>query len=134
MQLFYSKPLCKIADLISSRGEDQVLLLLYSRRTPACAGDFAACLGLTSGRVANLLKQLERKEYIMRTSDPGDRRRVQISLTEKGNAYASETYEKTLRDYKWLLTRLGDKDSQEFMHVLKLGVTLLGQHEELFKE
>lgn len=132
MQLTYSKPLCKIADIIASRGEDQVLLLLYSRQKPACAGDFAAILGLTSGRVANLLKQLERKGYIMRVPDSNDRRKVQISLTEAGKSYACAAYKKALEGYEWLLTALGEQDSQEFMRVLKLGVTLLNQHEELF--
>lgn len=134
MQLVYSKPLCKFADLISSRGEEQVLLLLYFRNAPACAGDFAVCLGLTSGRVANLLKQLERKGYIMRISDAKDRRKVQISLTEEGKQYACKVYEKTLCEYKSLFAQLGDQDAQEFMRVLKLGVHLLNQHEGLFRE
>lgn len=133
-QLMYSKQLCKIADIIASRGEDLALLLLHARNDAVYAGEFTTALGLTTGRVANLLKQLERKGYITRKPDPEDRRKIRISLTETGISRAHEAYECMLKDYIWLMEGLGEQDSQQLIRVLKQGAELIHQHETLFEK
>lgn len=133
-QIMYAKQLCKIADIIASRGEDLALLLLHSRNDAVYAGEFTTALGLTTGRVANLLKQMERKGYITRIPDTEDRRKICISLTETGIACAAEAHARMLKDYVWLLEGLGEQDSRQFIRVLRQGAELLHQHETLFEK
>ena len=133
-QIMYSKQLCKIADIISSRGEDLALLVLNNRNDSVYAGEFTTALGLTTGRVANLLKQMERKGDITRVPDTEDRRKTRISLTETGVRRAHEAYDRMLKDYVWLLEGLGEQDSQQLIRVLKQGAELLHQHETLFEK
>ncbi|MGH7530012.1 MAG: MarR family transcriptional regulator, partial [Gemmatimonadales bacterium] len=47
-------------------------------RGSASPGELAAALGLTTGSVTAMLDRLERMGYLSRTSDPADRRRVQV--------------------------------------------------------
>ena len=126
-QMMYSKQLCKIADIISSRGEDLALLVLHNRNDSVYAGEFTTALGLTTGRVANLLKQMERKGDITRVPDTEDRRKTRIRR-------AHEAYDRMLKDYVWLLEGLGEQDSQQLIRVLKQGAELLHQHETLFEK
>ena len=81
MQVENARPLSWIADCIAARGEEQLLLMLAHRDKAVCAGELAECVGLTSGRVANILKQLERKGYIERTPGTQDKRKVLVCLT-----------------------------------------------------
>lgn len=133
-QLTYSKQLCKIADIIASRGEDLALLLLHDRNDTVYAGEFTTALGITTGRVANLLKQMERKGYVTRVPDSADRRKIRINLTETGICQAQKAYNHMLGDYVWLLEGLGEQDSQQLIRVIKQGTALFRQHETLFDE
>ena len=109
-------------------------MMLAHRDKAVCAGELAECVGLTSGRVANILKQLERKEYIERTPGTQDKRKVLVCLTAAGREYAKQVYHKEVDGYAWLLRVLGEADAREFMRLLKQGVKLLGSHhDELFQ-
>ena len=131
MQVENARPLSWIADCIAARGEEQLLLTLAHRDN---AGELAECVGLTSGRVANILKQLERKGYIERTPGTQDKRKVLVCLTAAGREYAKQVYHKEVDGYAWLLCVLGEADAREFMRLLKQGVKLLGSHhDELFQ-
>lgn len=132
-QLMYSKQLCKIANVIASRGEDLALLLLLDKKDIMYVGDFAIALGLTTGRVTNLLKQMERKGYITRIPDTEDRRKICISLTEIGIHCANKAHDRMLKDYICLMQALGEQDAQQLVRVLKQGAELLRQHEQLFE-
>jgi DNA-binding MarR family transcriptional regulator len=46
------------------------------------AGELAERAGLTTGAVTAVLDRLEAKDYVRRVPDPGDRRRVQLEVTE----------------------------------------------------
>lgn len=134
MQVENARPLSWIADCIAARGEEQLLLMLAHRDKAVCAGELAECVGLTSGRVANILKQLERKGYIERTLGKQDKRKVLVCLTAAGREYAKQVYRKEVDGYAWLLRVLGEADAREFMRLLKQGVKLLGpHHDELFQ-
>lgn len=48
------------------------------------SGELADSMDLTSGRIANILKSLEKKDMIVREKAPGDKRYVIARLTDKG--------------------------------------------------
>ncbi len=49
-------------------------------------GEVAARMHITSGTVTSLLDNLERKSYVMRSSDRDDRRRVLVDITPAAQA------------------------------------------------
>ena len=46
-------------------------------------GEVAARMHITSGTVTSLLDNLERQNYVVRSSDPDDRRRVLVDITPR---------------------------------------------------
>ena len=56
------------------------------------AGELAAAIRLSRGAVTTVLDRLERRGLVIRTRDPGDRRRVTLKLTPEANRLAWEAY------------------------------------------
>ena len=65
-------------------GENGVLFQLQNNGGKLSSGELAESLDLTSGRIANILKSLEKKSLILRERDSSDRRHVMASLTDLG--------------------------------------------------
>lgn len=110
-----------------TRGETAVLLFLSHRRggprrpgRDACLtpGDLAAALGLSSARVANILKSLERKGRVERLHDTVDRRRVLVRLTPAGQKEVRRRGEEMLAGTTCLLTALGPEDGRAAVRIL----------------
>jgi DNA-binding MarR family transcriptional regulator len=55
-------------------------------------------LGIPGSTLTGILDRMEKKEYIVRTRDPGDRRVVLVKLNDKLRASAS-TMEDTVREF-----------------------------------
>ncbi len=101
----------------STRGEDGALLWLYLHDGKAIAGSLAKALSLTSGRIANILKQLETKGFITRSANSEDRRRINVLLTQSGQDYIRRLYEEDLDTCSRLLEKLGKTDAQEYLRI-----------------
>ena len=83
-----------LEDFDLSHGEWRVLTSLRwsepeHRRTP---GELAKANDLSSGAMTNRLDRLEAAGLVRRLPDPGDRRAIQVELTEKGR----ETWERSV--------------------------------------
>ena len=103
----------------ASTGENGVLYRLYiSDSDRMLAGDLARSMGLTSGRIANILKQLEAKSYVVRSTGASDRRKVYVALTDAGRAHIEEVYDGNLRDIEKCLDKLGEEDAKEYIRIL----------------
>lgn len=61
-------------------------LSMLEREGPLSAGDLSARSGLAPASVTGILDRLERAGWIHRTRDPGDRRRVIVSLDAEATA------------------------------------------------
>ncbi|MFE0022069.1 MarR family winged helix-turn-helix transcriptional regulator [Amycolatopsis sp. NPDC059021] len=71
------------------------LLACLSRARPAqrlSAGQLMTQLQLTSGAVTNRVNRLERKGWVTREPDPGDRRSVLVALTDDGRERAVHVF------------------------------------------
>ena len=73
-----------------SQGEMAVLCYLLFSHNGASAGELTAEFKVRSSRTAAILNGLERKGYAVRSSDPEDKRRVRVYITEKGKKYHRE--------------------------------------------
>ena len=68
----------------------KVLMILSECDGEMTQRELTEKLGIQRASVSELLGKLEKKEYINRSQDEQDRRRVQISITEKGTAALQE--------------------------------------------
>ena len=119
MNLRYSKQVLQLASFLSASGEYSVLYYLFPDHRAVSAGELAEKLDLTPGRIANVLKALEKKEFISRYQDSDDRRRIRVTLTEKGHQYISSVCAETDRVYRALIERIGQKDAREFIRITR---------------
>ncbi|ALS25961.1 MarR family transcriptional regulator [Paenibacillus sp. 32O-W] len=75
-------------------------------------------LRVTSPTVTQLLKELESKRLIERSSDPADRRVVRIRLTKEGMQIANKAKRKLLHSLEGLVEFLGEEDSKRLAQLL----------------
>ena len=116
LQLDASSELGKLASAFLLRGEDSVLYRLDRRGGLANASQLADDAQLTSGRIANILRSLESKNYIERSQDSSDHRRVAVSITPAGRRHVAGMRERLLGYSNRLLEVLGPQDFAELCH------------------
>lgn len=82
-----------MADRLGLSRTDLAVLSLLGLRGPQSAGQLAEATGLTSGAVTGVIDRLERAGYARRAPDPGDRRRVIVSLLKERLTPVLRTHE-----------------------------------------
>lgn len=102
----------------TQRGEMAVLRLLAEENRQLLAGEISRGLGMTTSRIAAVLNSLEKKGMITRLADPGDRRRVVVALTGRGEDFCRARRRDAERDFTHLLERLGEEDARQFVRLL----------------
>ncbi|WP_066711869.1 MarR family winged helix-turn-helix transcriptional regulator [Clostridium sp. Marseille-P299] len=112
-----------------SKGEGGLLLYLC-KHSGASAGELKNEFEVGSGRIANALKSLESKGMIVRVSSPDDKRIVLVNITEKGKALVERRYKLFLKKMNMLLYEVGEKDTQEFLRILKRMIELSNKKQE----
>lgn len=119
-----------------SRGEMGVLGFLGQRGT-ASPTDLAKSLSVTTARIANTLKALERKGLVRRKVNPNDRRGVIVTITPEGRRFGEGQYRAAVADTKDLLAPLTEGERSQLASLVerlvvataeKRGVTLLPPH------
>jgi DNA-binding MarR family transcriptional regulator len=75
-------------------------------------------LGLDKMMVSDVLRTLERKGYVIRVSNPKDKRAKSLLVTEKGLKTAEKALEEALSIEDGFFSVLGD-DRDEFIRILK---------------
>lgn len=130
LQGTYLKEIYEISTGFVVRGEDAVLLCLYISDRPLLSGELVTRTGLTSGRIANILKSLEKAGMIVRISDRDDRRMVHVKLTDKGTAFSEKEFRDMVSRQKNILISLGEKDGSEFVRLIKKFLEYIRQNPE----
>ena len=106
--------------LDSIRGEYGVLRYLLYVEDHASAGRLSEQLHVVPGRITDTLNSLERKSLIERHSDPKDRRRVLVSITDAGREQAIQMMTRIHREYEGMFQILGREDTEELIRLLKI--------------
>lgn len=110
-------PLLRLTEVFV--GKTGVLTLLFRHTRPMLAGELASTLGLSTGRMASILKGLEGNGLVHRVSVPGDKRRVSVSLTPEGIQWAQGLYEHALAQVSRLLEDLGESDARDLLRLIE---------------
>ena len=109
-----------------SRGELAMLRMLEMHEGGECPmtpSELSQELGLTTARIANLLKSLERKGLVQRDHDSEDRRRVFVTLTDAGRAFGHQKQQEMHTMALRLIGHMGEDDAREFIRLLGRMVT-----------
>lgn len=129
MQLKYSKEISAFLDKASAVGQDRILIYLYKENDHILVGDLTNELQMSTGRIANILKELERKGYILRIQQREDKRKYEVCLTKSGKNYSRELYADMIASHKALMEQLGEADGEQFLRlsekVLQFGKTMV---------
>lgn len=133
-RLFYDhlRAVYRYDAVLSREGEDAVVMCLYYAGNSMLAGEIKRHTGLTTGRVANILRQLEAKAHIERSQDPEDRRRVHVHLTEKGLARAKTLQANAASIQSQLFRYLGESDALELERILGRCLTFAEENPQVF--
>lgn len=105
--------------LNASRGEMGVLGYLASHDNVTTPSKLIDALGVSSARVANALKTLERKGYIVRETNPDDGRSVIVRLTPEGRAYGDANFEAAVAHLGKLLSPLSEAEQIELARLVE---------------
>lgn len=111
----------------ATRGTPIVLGLLARQGGQSSPGALAACSGLSKGRISNIVTALEAKGYVEKRTADNDARSVVVTLTEKGRSVTDAHEQAIHRHTVWMLERLGPKDAQDGVRVLKHLAELAGE-------
>lgn len=86
------------------------------------------CLDLQKGSLTSMIDALEKEGLVCRKGDPGDRRKVLVSLTEKGKDYRDWFTGELEKNASEVLERLAEEDIVTYQESLK---TMLGTLKKL---
>ncbi len=100
------------------RGELAVLMALFEAREPLSPTVLGERTHLTSARMANILRALEEKGYVVREHAARDRRGVLVRITEAGAARAEQVRADGLRAVVRFLEELGPDDAREMVRLI----------------
>ena len=81
-------------------------------------GEVAARMHITSGTVTSLLDNLERKHYVVRSSDRDDRRRVLVDITPAAQGLLNEALPAIQQVARQLIDRIGPQRQQVLLDIL----------------
>ena len=95
------------------------MFCLHSSKDALLAGELGERTGLSTGRVSNILRQLEAKGLVSRLQDELDHRCVHVSLTKAGRAHAQQLESDAIKAHAALLERLGANDAAELVRIVR---------------
>ena len=102
-----------------SRGEMGILVYLYFIKDGMTSGELSEILSVSTGRVAAALKNLEKKALIVRSSNPSDKRKVHVFITDAGKKLVDDKHHKGIAMTEKVLKKLGEQDAKEFVRLIK---------------
>ena len=104
------------------RGEMKILSYICVEGGEFLPGQLASSLEMTGGRIAGILRSLEKKGYITRRTDELDRRRVLVSITESGREYIVNRSRALEARLDMLVNAMGKENTERFIDSLDLFV------------
>ncbi|SDD08296.1 DNA-binding transcriptional regulator, MarR family [Paenibacillus sp. UNCCL117] len=81
--------------------------------------DLSKLLQVTSPTVTQMINNLIKNDYVIRSIHPGDRRVAEITLTDKGEQIAQEAGELFTQLFNGLIDHLGKEQSDQLIALLE---------------
>ncbi len=114
----------------ADKGLGFVLIYLSKSCSEVYASTISEKMNISRARVAVLLKKLESKNYIEKTSSAKDARIEIIKPTKKGLEKANELIEKTLSTTAKVIEEVGLDDINKFIEISSKIKKVIGDNQE----
>jgi Transcriptional regulators len=98
-------------------GEIRILHFIKEKGRAVLPSELSADSFTSSARIAMALRGLERKGLVIRETDKLDRRRVLVTITEKGEKMINERHDALKRVIGKILDELGEEDTKEYVRI-----------------
>jgi DNA-binding MarR family transcriptional regulator len=108
----------QIAGELSLRQLSALYVIEHENTTP---GQLARRLMVTPAVVTGLIDRLERRDFVRRVSETGDRRRIHLELTEAGREAGASVRQEIVKLFSCSLSELTDDE----LETLSEGLTIL---------
>ncbi|MFH1152893.1 MAG: MarR family transcriptional regulator [Pseudomonadota bacterium] len=112
-----------------SMSQFHMLMLIRSQGT-VCVKDLSRYLCVSPPSASAMVERLVDKGLLVRTQSREDRRRVEISLSEKALDIMNEVEQRTFVTFVDLVEKLGPETTAQWCSVLEKIQTILKDHEE----
>ncbi len=116
------------------KGEDLFLVVLDETGGMSTPSKLAEYTDFTPARLSAIIKSLEGKGYLVREQDELDKRCSIIEITEKGMAHSKQLKEAAVRNSLNIIEKLGEKDSLEFLRLMKKLFVIMEKEEREVEE
>lgn len=104
----------------SIKGEMMVIKYLYTIEKTTSPKSLSEALNISSARIAVILNSLEKKDLIVRTMDPSDRRRISVELTNQGEKTAKFEMDKMRNVLIQIFIQMGETDTKHFIELVSV--------------
>lgn len=121
----------RLQTMIKGETGEKFIICYLALHEKVLPGKIAQQMNTTTAHVAKLLRGLDARGCINRTLDVNDRRRILVSLTDKGREEANQYAEGRLDFIESVFRRLGEEDATAYTRITK---KLLALYEEDEKE
>lgn len=108
-EFYFNKIFWNLSEFL--QGEMKVLTFIRHGEKDMLPGEIAAELNMTGGRIAGILRSLEKKGYIIRKTYDKDRRKVLVNITENGEAYVDKGTAALRRSIEELIRQMGNEET-----------------------
>lgn len=98
-------------------GIGAVLRLLYMEKKPVTAGKISDTLGISTARVAVLLRKMESKGLIIKEKNPLDARVTIVSLTDMGTEMIKEAWKEIQEQMGKIIDTVGEERLLEYIEI-----------------
>jgi DNA-binding MarR family transcriptional regulator len=120
-----------LCQLLGINRTDSRCLDILDQRGQMTAGALAQESGLSTGAITAVIDRLEKVGYAHRVTDPGDRRRVLVELTDKARAAGYELMAGPMIDAgQTLLRRYSEHDLELMIDFMEQGAEIRERHIE----
>ncbi|MGD6730992.1 MAG: MarR family winged helix-turn-helix transcriptional regulator [Pleomorphochaeta sp.] len=101
------------------RGKKRVIGYLTEIEDGIHPSKLCQFMGVSTARIATILKSLEKQNLITRKIYSSDKRKVVVNLTEKGKLLGLSYQKEIIADLSKLLEKLGESDAKEYVRLTK---------------
>ncbi len=98
-------------------GINCMMKTLAKENSPLTAGQISEKMGVSTARVAVLLKKMSEKGIIVREGTPEDARKSLISLSDEGRRQAEQVKEELISIFQGVIERIGMEKAEQFIEI-----------------
>ncbi len=107
-------------EFLNASNKGEIALMIYiNQHDNVTPGELMSALNVGSGRIANALKNLEKKENIIRLKDENDKRKTYIYLTDKGKEIVMSNLDMARKYILSIYEVLGEFDAKNLIRIMK---------------